>query len=88
MQQLKELFSVKTFKDAIRAVLPLKKQEEAPPTPSPKAVFNDEEQAKRTAEKLGLKVYDDLSTFQIDRALTKRVPILRKKALCAGCKRG
>lgn len=74
MQQLKELFSVKTFKDAIRAVLPLKKQEEAPPTPSPKAVFNDEEQAKRTAEKLGLKVYDDLSTFQIDRALTKRVP--------------
>ncbi len=77
MASFKELFSAKTLTRAMGAILPFTRKEAEVPQNAPPAVkttSNDEEQAKETAKKLGLQVFDDLSSFQIDRSLTRRVP--------------
>lgn len=66
------------FRSAVSTLLPFTKkeavQEEAAPTITQKPLINDEEQAKETAKRLGLLVFEDLSSFQIDRKLTRQVP--------------
>src|SRR5437899_7952232 len=44
------------------------------PTAQQKNPQSEEEHAKEMAILLGLSTYDDLSSFQIDRTLTKKVP--------------
>ncbi len=73
MERLKELFSVDNLRKL--AFSKKKAQEEVQAAPStPKPLFNDEGEAKETAKKLGLQVFDDLSSFEIDKSLTRRVP--------------
>lgn len=59
------------------AIVKRKLKKESPPeVPEQKAMafHRDEEQSKETASLLGLSVYNDLSSFEIDRTLTKKVP--------------
>ncbi|MBS0637031.1 MAG: type II/IV secretion system protein [Verrucomicrobia bacterium] len=74
MASLKELLAAKSFSDALQALRPKKNEEVAAQPAASKPLFNDEEQAKTTARKLGLEVFEDLSSFKIDRSLTRRVP--------------
>jgi len=75
----------KYFTTAVNRLVPSTKKktaDEAPPTPA-KPMHFDEEHMKETARRLGLKVYDDLTSFQIDRKLTRQVPYsFVKKHFC------
>lgn len=75
----------KYFTTAVNRLVPsTKKIEEAEPFQAPvKQTHVDEEQLKEMARRLGLKVFEDLSSFQIDRKLTRQVPYsFVKKHFC------
>ncbi len=73
MDRLKELFSIEKLRNL--SFSKKKQKEVEQPAPSvQKPLFSDEAEAKETARKLGLQVFEDLSSFEIDKSLTRRVP--------------